>query len=56
MKRKESERHVLMLEFVRQSHLFELFWESRKTYGSNFPIIFRAFQIAILFIVFYKSV
>ena len=23
-KRKESERHVLMLEFVRQSHLFQI--------------------------------
>ena len=48
-KRKESERHVLMLEFVRQSHLFQIISGILQDIRIKLAFNFREFQLAIVF-------
>ena len=49
VKRKESERHVLMLEFVRQSHLFQIISRILQDIRIKMAFNFREFQLAIVF-------
>ena len=49
VKRKESERHVLMLEFVRQSHLFQTISSILQDTRIKLAFNFREFQLAIVF-------
>ena len=44
VKKKESERHVLMLEFVRQSHLFQII---SKILQDTRPLIFGNFSLQL---------
>ena len=49
VERKESERHVLMLEFVRQSHLFQIISRILQDTRIKLAFNFREFQLAIVF-------
>ena len=49
VKRKESERHVLMLEFVHQSHLFQIISRILQDIRIKLAFNFREFQLAIVF-------
>ena len=49
VKRKESERHVLMLEFVPQSHLFQIISRILQDIQIKLAFNFREFQLAIVF-------